>query len=216
MVLFRVEFISHAGTLQVVNTLHVLANGDPWTHGGDPTPTQVADEINTKMQALYLNMLTPAYTFDRIHVVQVPNPNDPSQVPTAGEHNENLAGARTVGDSDLPPRIGGLLTFRTGLVGRGFRGRMFCPPLEKKAAIVADLIAPADDYTVAMNAFGAKVVDANLASGSTWSTLWTDTWHGKFVTYSPTRHKQGNTPFTADITSYTNTRRLAYLSSRDK
>lgn len=100
-------------------------------------------------------------------------------------------------------------------MGRSFRGRFFAPPLEGKTAVVADLISATNDYSTGLVAFADKVKDANLAAGGTWSTLWVSTWTGKFVVYSPTRHAQGSSPFTSDITGYSYSRRLAYLSSRD-
>lgn len=212
--IYRVSFRSHLGTLEVVNTLHLHTNPD--IGFPDPTPTAVAAEVNTELQAAYRNLLGTTYTFDSIDVVTVPDPNNPSEVPVAGTYGLGIAGARTLADSDLPPRICGMLAWRTGLVGRSFRGRFFGPPLEASTAIVADLISAANAYTTAMNAFGQKVADANLAAGSSWSTLWQDTWHGRFVVYSPTRRRQGFSPAWADITAYTNSRRVAYLSSRDK
>jgi hypothetical protein len=192
-----------------VNTLHVH------TTQNDPSPGALSDEINTKMQAAYRNLLPTTYTFDSIDVQTVVNPNNPSEVPAAGSHALGIAGARTVADEDLPPRIGGLLSWKTDSIGRYARGRFYGPPLEKKAAISGDLIAAGDDYSTAMNAFGAMVTDANLSGGSSWSSLWLTTWQGKFVVYSPTRHKLNTSPYWFDIKSYAYTRRLAYLSSRD-
>lgn len=213
--IYRVTFVSHTGALEIATVLHVEATGDDWLTP-TPTPQQVADQVNTKMQAPYRNLLTTAYTFDRIDASTVTDPADPNQVPLHATHVVNAVGTRAPADSDLPPRICGMLRLNTALGGRSFRGRMFGPPLEGKAAIVSDLISATNDYTLAMNAFGDMIADANLAAGSSWGTLWSDTWHGRFVVYSPTRHRQGATPHAADVTSYTNTRRLAYLSSRDR
>jgi hypothetical protein len=209
IVLFRVNFLYHLGTLRCVNTLHVA------TTGGAPSPQNVADEINTHLQATFRNLLATTYTWDSIDVQTVTDPNNPAEVPVGYSKPIALAGARVVSNSDLPPRICGMATWRTGAVGRSFRGRFFGPPLESTTQVVGDVITAAGTYTPALNAFAARVVEANLASGSTWSSLWLDTWHGKFVVYSPTRHRQALDPYYRDITSYSNTTRLAYLSSRD-
>lgn len=212
--IYRVNWISTKGTLEVVNTQHVFADGDAWLDP-DPTPQEVADEIYANIGLHYRNMLDDSYTLDRLDVTTVTDPNQPDQVPLSGSHAVGVAGNRASTNEDLPPRIGGLITWRTGLGGRNFRGRMFCPPLESSAEVEADLIKSGQAYSNAINNFAAAVQVGNLSSGSGWSTAWIDTWHGKFVVYSPTRHKLGLSPIYAVITAGTFNRRFAYLSSRD-
>lgn len=211
--LYRVTFVSTKGTLEVVNTFHVAAS--PVGTNDPPTPAVLANEISGQLSAIYREMLTPSYTLDRIDAITVTDPNDPTQVPVGGTKSVQGAGARAVGDEDLPPRIGGLISWRSAFVGKSFRGRTFLPPVEKRVALSNDLIADGDGYSTAARGFANKIMDANLASGSGWASVWTDTWHGKFVIYSPTRHKHGTAPWWVDITGYRYDRKLAYLRSRD-
>lgn len=215
--IYRVNFVSRIGAagIDLVNTFHVWADGDVWSVP-DPSCAQVAAEVNTELQAAYRNMLGTNATLDRISVSTVTDPSDPSQVPSMADYALGLAGARTLADDDLPPGLCPRITWRTSSSARSFRGRSFLPPVETTTAMVDDQLSAANAYTTAIGVFGDKIVSANLASGSTWSSLWTDDWHGKFVVYSPTRHAQGLDPYYLDITSYTIRRNVYELRSRRK
>lgn len=212
--IYRLNWIFSKGVWSGVCTQHVWADGDDWLNPV-PTPQQVADEVSGHLTTEFRAMLANTYTLERLDVVTVTDPGDPGQVPQQGSHAINSSGSRSPTNDDLPPRIGGLQKWQTGLGGKNFKGRMYTPPIESTTELDHDLIKNLGPYADAMGAFGAKVVLANLSGGGGWSTLWTDTWHGFFVVYSPTRHKANVEPFYAKITGSSSTRRPAYLSSRD-
>lgn len=212
--IYRINFVSFKDRLEVVNTLHVWADGD-FVSNPDPSAQQVADEVSGHLNLQYRGMLGAEYTLDRIDCVTVTDPNQPSQVPSAGSHSVQSPGLHAGSNVDLPPRIGGMVQWRTGNVGRSFTGRFFCPPLENSTEIAADLITAGGAYSTAVNLFTGTVLDGSLSGGGSWGSLWTDTWHGYFGVYSPTRHKRGEAPFLSRITGATYKRHLAYLSSRD-
>lgn len=218
MALYRVNFVSKLGTIDIVNVLHVVTESDvawPLTPP-NPSPAEVAAEVNSKVQAPYRSMLGANATLERISVSTVPKPGDPSQVPTVGEYAVGVAGARAVADPDLPPALCGHITWRTASAGKSFRGRSFCPPIEQKGEIEDNLLTTGGDYFLAMTFFADTIEDANLDSGSTWSSLWRDTWHGRFVVYSPTRHAADESPWTSDITVGVPRRDIGELRSRRK
>lgn len=212
--LYRVNFLSHLGTLEVVNTLHAYST-EAYTITPTPTAQQLAEELEINLATLYRAMLATTYTLDSIDVQTVPDPNDPAQVPTAGSSGVSLLGTRTVANSNLPNRIGGLLSWNTGFTARYARGRMFTPPVEVDSAFTSDLLSASSSYVVACNAFADAVLAANAETpGAPWSGNWT-TWGLKFYVYSRSRHRAGQNPNLFEITGYTNARRAAYLSSRD-
>lgn len=214
--LYRVNFISSKGTLSAVNTMHVITSNTAWASpfdSGNPTPQALADEINTQLNTVYRAMMGVNWNLERITAVTVPDPNDPTQVPSAGEHAVGVAGSRSVADDELPSQACGLLSLRTAFAGRSFRGRMFLPPIESSNALTDKFINSGHAYTVAVNAFKTKL-DDHFTGGGTWSSLWLATWEARIVVYSPTRHKRGDEPFFAPVTTTRYDRSVHWLRSR--
>jgi hypothetical protein len=198
--LWRVEFLYHVGGFTLVNTLHVWESGaGPFTQ----TAQNVADAVNTDLQATFRNMLDDVYTLDEIKATKVKDPYGVGVVPAPGSHPIGVLGARASANHDLPNRICTMISWRTDSGGRRARGRFFCPPLEASTSIAADLIGSGTAYGLAVAAFAADVVDQGLGSSL------------EYVVYSPTQHRLGLTPFVFKITGYVWPRKLAYLSSRD-
>lgn len=213
LVLYRVNFVSHLGTVQVVNVLHCQTNDQLWHGLYSDTPAQVAGELSSALATSYRAILPTTYTFDRIDVVEVPDPNDPTQVPSAATVLQGVAGTRTVANSDLPPPVCAVLKLKTGSVGRSFRGHLFMPPCESSANVVNDVFAGTSTYVTTIDAFAAKLNDS-FSGGASWTTLWTTTWNAKLVVYSPTRHKQGINPVTSEIAAASCDRTVHWLRSR--
>lgn len=216
--LYRVNFVARVGTVDIVNTFHVVTANRFWGPfaPGDPSPTELADEIHTRLTSKWLAIAGTNLTLDRISVMTVTDPNDPAEVPEGGEHTVNLPGTRTVTSPDLPTPICGRVTWTTGFAGRSFRGRSFMPPIEVPGVFVADVIPATSSYRTAIVAFCDEVKNANLSSGGGWTTLWRDTYDGKFVVYSPTRAKLLLDPWASDITGYTVRPDASFLRSRRK
>lgn len=210
---YRVNFLYRTLTFNNVCTLHA-ADLEPWDNDGTPHLANVlagVSELVTPFRA----MLRTNWTLDGIDVQTVPDPNQPDQVPSASSLAVGLAGTRTTTDAHLPPRIGGMIKWRTSLVGRSFRGRMFCPPLEDTGSIVADLISSGSLYSIAMTAFANRVLDGNrIGPGADYGGVW-DSEPLNWGVYSPTRHKLNLLSFTI-INGFTVDNKLAYLSSRDR
>lgn len=212
--LFRLNWIYTKGTIECVTTLHVQADGDDF-NDPNPSPQEVADEVFGNLNLHFRNVLHDSWVLQELSCTTVTDPNNPDQVPVQGTHVSGAPGNASAASEDLPPRICGMIGWRTGLGGRSFRGRSFMPPLEDSAQVTDDLITNNAAYDNAIENYATNVQVANLSGGGGWTTGWTDTWHGKFVVYSPTRHKLGLDPFMAPITGFRWDRKLAYLSSRD-
>lgn len=216
--LYRINFISHKGSLQVVNTLHMVTADVAWWEAFDtdnPDPVDVANEVDAQLTTLYRAMLRSTYTLDRISVVTVGQPGNAAQVPSAGEKAIGALGTRSGTGEDLPPQMCGLIGLRTSHAGRSFRGRMFCPPAESVPEVGSDQWVLAGNYGVAINAFRAKL-DDNVGGGTSWSTLWQSTWNARFVVYSPTRHQRNQTPFYTPIQATRFDGSIHWLRSRAK
>lgn len=213
--IYRASFISSKATLQVVNTLHVLTGSTLAPQSGDYLPTELADDLYTALGTAYRAHLPDGYTWEKISVTTITDPNEPAQVPTVGEHQVGLLGNRALADTDLPPTLCGHVTWLTGLAGRSFRGRMFMPPIETKGAISADLIGDLVPYSTTLRTFAALVQTGNDAPGGAYPARWAGQ-DSEFVVYSPTRHKQAADPAAAPIIAWRYTREISSLRSRRK
>jgi hypothetical protein len=198
---WRVEFRCSIGTLLMVNTLHVVETGaGPFVK----TAVNVADEVNTDLQATYRAMLGSTYSLDEIFAVQIPAVYGGVGVPAAGSHPLGIGGARTLADTDLPPRICTMVQWLSATYGKHARGRFYCPPAESKATVVENIISGSSAYGTAVAAFAADVVDQGMAAPL------------KYCVYSPTRHAAGDDVPWYVITGSKWSQKLAYLSSRDR
>jgi hypothetical protein len=217
--LFRVTFLSHKTadpTADVVNVLHVVAKDDPsWEFAPDPNAQAIADEIDTQLTSLYRAMLANTYTLASIDVLTVTDPNQPAQVPSGYTKPKNLAGTLIPVDDELPQQVCALMHLKTATRGRSARGWLFAPPAEQKDLVNNDLFGDPSNYLNAINAFCTKL-NAHFGGGSTWSSAWTDTWHGRFVIYSRRRHKLALTPYTFPVVSASTDRTVHWLRSRAK
>lgn len=216
--IYKASLIAVKSTKTCVCTLHLRTADTDWADlidTSNPSPLDVANELDGQLRTLWLNLLHTSWTFDRIAVTTVGNPNNPSQVPSAAEKAIGVAGARPGSNTDLPDQMCGLLSIKTGLAGRSFRGRIFLPPIEVSGEVVADTLTTGGNYSTAVAALQTKLLDS-FGGGSTWSTLWRDTWHMKVGVYSPTRHRQGFTPFFTNATATRYDRSIHWLRSRAK
>lgn len=211
-VLFRITFISHVGAVEIVNTLHGVTGADvSWETPDLDEPKNVADAVNSALQATYRGMLGENAMLDRITAASVVDPAIPGDISVIGSHELGVAGARTVSDDDLPASICGRITWRTPLSGKSFRGRMFCPPVEVDSSFTDDLLSAGGAYALALAAFAQEVVDSNDGTGL-------DVAGGggnlEFVVYSPTRRAALHNPFITVINGFTVQRDVSLLKSR--
>jgi hypothetical protein len=217
-VIYKASFIASKLGKTSVCTMHLRSADVDWWETFDtdnPDPLDVANELDTQFRTLWLNLLHTSWTFDRIAVTTVTQPGNPGQVPRAAEKAIGVAGARPGSNTDLPDPMCGLLSIKTGLAGRSFRGRMFLPPIEVSGEVIGDLLSSAGNYSTAVAAFQTKLTNS-FGGGSTFSTLWQDTWHMRIGIYSPTRHRQGFNPWFSNATSTRYDRSVHWLRSRVK
>lgn len=214
--LFRVNYVSRRGTVDIVNTLHVKTKDANWIMGDNSDdPSAVIDEVDSALTATYRTLLDTSSVLDRITATQVPDPNNPTQVPAAAEKAKNLAGLRTLADENLPHELCGLLSLKSDKSGRYARGRMFLPPVEATNALSGESFLTTSNYWTNMGNLAAKIQGANF-SDSSWSNLWNTTWTGRIVVYSRTRHMQNISPFTFNVKLVIPREHPSWLRSRRK
>lgn len=213
--IYRVNWLWSSSLIaQGVCTQHVF-DAEPWDPVGGNVGL-VATTVDAQLTTLFRAMLHTTHTLHEINVSTVRDPNDLSQVPVSSIIGLSLAGTRATADSNLPGRIGGLINWRTGYTPRYARGRMFTPPVENAGDVVSNLLSVGGSMSLSMTAFGNRVLDGNrIGPGADYGGAW-DSEELAFVVYSRTRHKLGAAPNVFTINSWSNTRRLAYLSSRDR
>lgn len=210
---YRHNFLWSSTVLSGVCTLH---SADLVAYDPDMTMElgiqngAVATELATPFRAL----MTTGYTLGEIVTTTVTNPNDLDEVPQQVSTAVGLAGTRASANLDLPPRVCGLIGWKTNLTGRSFRGRMYTPPIESTSELSANLLTVAGVH-VQMTAFANRVLDGNrIGPGADYGGAW-DAGASTFGVYSPTRHAQLLLAYTI-INGWTLTRKPSYLSSRDR
>lgn len=216
MHLYRISFRSSQDGVDVVNTLHAAAHSDApeWIPSSpDMTPALVASEIDTQLTTLYRAILHQTATLHDITVVEEFDPLHPDLPRAAAVVSKELAGTRTSSFSDLPVPTCAILQLRTASIGRSFRGRQFMPPAMVTQDLSDGVFNDTSNYITAINAYRAKL-DNTFGTGSTWSTLWTDTAHVRLGVYSRTRRARGADSFFAPITATAVDRKAHWLRSR--
>lgn len=192
------------GGIECVNTFHAAVHSDlpTWGEWGTtPDPEDVANELATKLNTTFRQMIPDTGVVHDLTVTDEHDPLNPDATREAFTKSIELTGARIVGNEDEPVSMCGLLTLRTGRVGRSGRGRMFLPPIRNEADITAGKLNTGGGYRTAAINFAKELVPA-FGGGSAFSSLWMDTWHGSIVIFSRTLRARGADEFAFDVTSY--------------
>jgi hypothetical protein len=141
------------------------------------------------------------------------NPTAPRE--SYGAILSGLTGTRSTANTDLPSALHALIQLRTAKIGRSFRGRIHMPPLLSETDLTDKLFTTSGSYYTALAAFAAKL-GSSFGGGSTWSSLWIDTWHAKVGVYSRTRRARGEDTWFEPVTSASVTREPHWLRSRTR
>lgn len=164
----KVSMVSHLGSGQtIVNTVHIAKAG----LGTPPTITQLSDlaaQWSTYFAPTYEALLTTQDTFDRIQVSQVPDPAAPT-APLEAVQLVNAGGGRTPGGAQVPDSLCAVLSLKTTIASRRFRGHLFMPPVINNASVASgNNVGTSGAYYTALSNFAAR-----LATGGTLAPTWT-------------------------------------------
>jgi hypothetical protein len=215
--LYRVTAHFSRGSLNYASTFHVIAKDTSaplaWV-SADPSPAALLAELDTRLRTAWRATLDTSSTFVRWHCATITPPNDDAAVGQVGELAVGQVGTGTTANN-LPQWLALMTTYLTDYPGRSFRGRMYSPPLLSESSIGGGLVMSVHPQLVSWKAFQVEFMKG-VKGGSTWGTLWTDTWSAAPVVYSRTRHARGQDPYWSYIKSAVTVGQLHHLDSRKK
>jgi len=116
--IWKVSIVGRFGLGQTfVNTMHYRQLGA--IVGSDPAEL-LANDVADKVTELYAGLICASSQIDAIEVRQVTDP------PLTGFDLPMSVNGGQSGDQ-LPPQVCGLISWRTGMIGRNQRGRIYVP-----------------------------------------------------------------------------------------
>lgn len=121
---------------------------------GAPQLSDLADAISTVMAPIYKALITNSATYWglTLQLAQVAHP-PLAAVSIVGR------GAGTAGTAPLPEQSCGLISFRTGFVGKSFRGRLYIPfPDGADSNLFAGQVVPTAGYVLRMAPLGNALI----------------------------------------------------------
>lgn len=125
---YRVSIIGNAYSSQIVNTFHVRqVSGLIGTIQDD-----IKSVWDSEVKTSYLALLASGYASERLNVIKVS-----SGIPEGGD--ASLSGAGTAIGEALPLTAAGVVSVRTGVPGRRFRGRMYLGPFTENDQVSSTL-----------------------------------------------------------------------------
>jgi hypothetical protein len=210
-VTYRLSFESAtASGVEIVNVFHVLA--DTAGPGDTDFLAYLADAARDDLRSSYLIMLAASSTLHRLRISTEPDPTVPGDPVFGTERTWDLAGGGGTPTEFAPHELGIVLSMRTAILGRSFRGHLFLPPLSNANDIDGEQVDPGSTY------YGAALgwrddLQTWVAPWSSGSPPPADT-NPRLVVYSRTRRQRAEFPFSNDVTSLGVTRRLHWLRSR--
>ena len=143
---YRVSIIGAAAGVQIVNTFHVRqVSGLTNTVESD-----VATIFNASCKTPYLACLDDSYAMERINVIKV------SEGPPEGGDIVSTGAGTLLGEA-LPFQDAAVLSIRTGVPGRRYRGRMYIGPLTENYQASGVLSGA---YITLLTAFGNAMLGA--------------------------------------------------------
>jgi hypothetical protein len=202
---YRCGLRAIGGTEEALNTLHYVAEGVV----GEvdvASAQEVGDKVRDALSAAFRAFLPTSWTFDGVYVSEVVDPGDPSAVGSSAYSSAMAAGTR-VGTPNAPLEMCGLISLRTSLAGRSFRGHLFAPPITSVTSDVSNETLQTA-YVTLLNNY-ATALGTNLATGGLihWSNI-------EQIVYSRTRAERGLDPFYAKVTARVPSTRVRWLRSR--
>lgn len=136
---------------------------------GQVSDVAAAVQFDTMIAAVLKPLISNVATFlgTQCRVMKTPTP-------ASADTNAN-AGPGTGGVDGLPRQIAGLITKRTNLAGRGYRGRLYLPFPSTDSNVgeapSIPYLALCDNLTLALFAF-TTITDAGAASATVSQVLW--------------------------------------------
>jgi len=210
--LFRVAIKSTGPIDQVVNTFYLRGDNPTSPDVFSHTPSDVADQVDTKLTGPYRGILASNYTLDSYTVSTVENPNDENAIGEQAQKFKGLAGSRTPADFELPAPVCGMIKLGSSNPGRSYRGRMFLPPLESRADIASNVIVTSGTYGTNVTAFIAALDDFLSSNGGV--TYESGVKRLRLVIYSRTRHARAASPYWVYCNSISFSSVVRFLRSR--
>lgn len=157
---YRVSIIGAAYGAQIVNTFHVRqVSGLIGTVQGD-----IQSVWNTSCKTTYLALLAAGYSHQRLNVIKVS-----AGAPEGGD--EALTGPGTAVGDPLPIQAAGVLSCRTGIPGRRYRGRMYLGPFTENDQASSTLTGT---KLTAINAFATAMFGAFSSTDQFEWVIWSE------------------------------------------
>lgn len=123
--LVRVVLRATKGSDQQVTTFHYNLDDNNDVQPNDPQ--SLADTFRDDVRPGWANFFRSSWSVQPVEVVEEIDPLNPTAARTAWSSGAAIAGTKTDSEQDLPSFTCGLVTLRTGHLGRRFRGRIFIP-----------------------------------------------------------------------------------------
>jgi hypothetical protein len=164
--IYAIQFQAHdiASGQAIRNTFHVRQNPTAGAMTTDLLDGKVAAIAASAIKSSYVNMLTVNQVLDAIVGTQVvaANLNDPPD-----QHSRSFTSVGPRGtDLALPLTMCALMTERSELSGRRYRGRMFLPPASDGAAILTTKWKAAQAYFINCLAFQTELLKLCQTAGA--------------------------------------------------
>lgn len=122
----------------------------------------LANGLSAILGPLYRNLLCNLATYNGLTLedITAPTPFEP-------QPSDSGVGVGIAGDEPLPAQVSGIITLKTGLIGRDNRGRRYIPfPAEDDSIVTSSNNPyPIGSYVAFLNLLGAKLVTTSVPVG---------------------------------------------------
>ena len=205
---WRVQFIANMQGQAMVTTIAV--KDDPTAPlGPNLSATEVADEVDTWLGALYALMVTIDGSLESIKVTEIPE--EFSAIRSAAEKSVARAGGRDNSGDQLPDGVVAWNKVSTAAAIRSGHGGWFSLPAVRRLNLATTgLFDTGTTFWTSQTNFNNA-----LLAGHDYGPLGADG-HLSMVLYSETRHRRGDDTFLFDVTSISRNARVHWLRSRDE
>lgn len=196
--------------IEMVNTFHYAL--DASFFGSTPNMQTLATDWWAKVGPTYRTLVPTNCNVLDVTASDEENPLAPTALRHGGVHAVNVAGGRTVVNFDLPTELCAVCAWRTDVYGRGFKGRSFLPPAYTTAALSSKKFVLTQEYYVAAQAFGNKMLET-ISGGTAWTT---SSWNARLAVYSRRYRALGAANWWADVKTFSVGTTPHFLRSRQK
>ena len=174
--------------------------------GSEPSPSEVATEVDAKLTNRFLHCLSTLGVLDSVHVRERVLG---AEVPATHELIKGSTGLAALGAQEVPLELCGLIARKTAAAIKSGHGWMFMPPvLDKDSFNSEGQLAQGTEYEANLQLFAA-LLDDDISSG----VFSSHSLHP--VVYSQTRHRRDITPYTFKVTAGVVRRKAHFLRRRE-